>query len=345
MEDHVHARQRGGGVVHFLPVEREVEAGAVLRLIVRLEQQRRRAAGGIVDGLAGAFRTADADDHRDDAGDFRRAEELPLALARLDGEVPHEVFVGVAQQVVPLGAVAPEIERGIVEDGDEIRETVHHVLALAELVRVVEIRHVDHALEVIRLREPADDLVDLVANFLVALERHHVRETPARGDIHEGIRLSRVLVRDVFHEQQHEHVVLILRGIHPAAQFVAALPEGGVEFGFLEGHEVSFSKGRRARVRSRPRCLAGRGSSRRGGGVWFHGLDSAGFREAAGSVDLSRAFGRKLRKNATVSAGRKKPRNFPARELQFSHAIGRSQRNRQGAYSRAETRRRARARG
>ena len=80
VEDHVHARQRGGGVVHLLPVEREVEAGAALGLIMRLEQQRRRTTGGIVDGLAGALRAADADDHRHNARDFRRCIELSLAF-------------------------------------------------------------------------------------------------------------------------------------------------------------------------------------------------------------------------------------------------------------------------
>ena len=40
MENHVHAGQRGGGVVHFLPVEGEVQAGAMPGLIMRLEEER-----------------------------------------------------------------------------------------------------------------------------------------------------------------------------------------------------------------------------------------------------------------------------------------------------------------
>jgi hypothetical protein len=40
VQDHVHPRERLGGVVHFLPVEREVEAGRALGFVVRLEQQR-----------------------------------------------------------------------------------------------------------------------------------------------------------------------------------------------------------------------------------------------------------------------------------------------------------------
>ncbi len=153
VEDHVHPGQRGGGVVHFLPVEREVEAGVALGFVVGLQEQRTGATGGIVDGLAGALGAADADDLGHDAGDLRRGVELPLALARLGGEVAHEVFVGVAEQVVALGAVAAKVERRVVEDGDEVGEPVHHLLALAELVGVVEVGDVDHALEVVGLGE------------------------------------------------------------------------------------------------------------------------------------------------------------------------------------------------
>ena len=48
-----------------------------------------------------------------------------------------------------------------------------------------------------------------------------------------------VFVADVLDEQQDEDVVLVLAGVHAAAQLVAACPEGGVEFGFLEGHAVA----------------------------------------------------------------------------------------------------------
>ena len=40
-----------------------------------------------------------------------------------------------------------------------------------------------------------------------------------------------------------EDVVLVLRGIHAAAQLVAGLPEGGIELGFLEGHRGFLSFG------------------------------------------------------------------------------------------------------
>ena len=64
----------------------------------------------------------------------------------------------------------------------------------------------------------ADDLVDLVADLLVALQRHHVGETAALGHIEHGILLAGVFVGDVFHEQQDQDVVLVLGGVHAAAE-------------------------------------------------------------------------------------------------------------------------------
>ena len=150
--------------------------------------------------------------------------------------MPHQVFVGVAQQIVALGAIAPEIEIGAVEDGDQVGEPIHHLLALAELVLVVEIGLVDDALEIVGLGELGDDLVDLVADLLVALEGDHVGEAAALGDIEHGVFLAGVLVGDVLDEQQDQHVVLVLRSVHAAAQLVAAFPERTVEFRLLDGH-------------------------------------------------------------------------------------------------------------
>ena len=39
----------------------------------------------------------------------------------------------------------------------------------------------------------------------------------------------------VFHEQQHEHVIFVLRSVDAAAQLVAARPEGRVKFRFFDG--------------------------------------------------------------------------------------------------------------
>ncbi len=58
------------------------------------------------------------------------------------------------------------------------------------------------------------------------------------GMVTGGAKSSRVavLVGDVFDEQHEQDVVLVLAGIHAAAQLIAGGPEGGVEVGFLDCH-------------------------------------------------------------------------------------------------------------
>ena len=187
VQHHVHARQGGGGVVHLLAVEGQVQAGAALGLVVGLEQQGAGAAGRVVDGLVGAGGAAQVDHHGHDARHLGRGVELALALAGLGGEVAHQVLVGVAEQVVALGAVAAEVQA--LEDRHQLGEPVHHLLALAELVLVVEVGDVDRALQaVVGVGQPADDLVDAVADLLVALGRHHVGEARRRAAPRSGRR-------------------------------------------------------------------------------------------------------------------------------------------------------------
>ena len=166
------------------------------------------------------LRVADADDLRHDAADLGGRVELALALAALGGEVPHQVFVGVAEDVVAFGAVLGEVEGRVLEDGDEVGEPVHHLLAAAELGGVVEVRHVG---QLVGVGQRGDDLlVDLVADVALALERDHVLEAGARRDGDRRVGLAGVLVADVLDEQQDEDVVLVLAGVHAAAQLVAA---------------------------------------------------------------------------------------------------------------------------
>ncbi len=111
--------------------------------VAHLQQQRAGTAGRVVDGgVAAGLRVADAEDLRHDAADLGGRVELALALAALGGEVPHQVFVGVAQDVVAVGAVLREVERRVLEDGDQVGEPIDHLLAAAELVGVVEVGQV-----------------------------------------------------------------------------------------------------------------------------------------------------------------------------------------------------------
>jgi hypothetical protein len=52
--------------------------------------------------------------------------------------VPHEVLVGIPENVVVLGPVLREIEFRLGKDTDEIAETVDPVLPIAEFVRIIE---------------------------------------------------------------------------------------------------------------------------------------------------------------------------------------------------------------
>ncbi len=127
MQDHVHAGETGGGHVLLLPFERDVLA----RLGGHLQQQRAGAAGRVVGGGGGlGVLRRDADDLGDDAADLGGRVELPLALAALGGEVPHQVLVGVAEDVVVLGAVLREVELGLLEDADQIGQALDHRLRL-----------------------------------------------------------------------------------------------------------------------------------------------------------------------------------------------------------------------
>ncbi len=62
-----------------------------------------------------------------------------FALAAFRGEVPHQVFVGIAQEIITLGAVLAEIQTRILEDRDPAGQALHHLFAATELIGVVEI--------------------------------------------------------------------------------------------------------------------------------------------------------------------------------------------------------------
>jgi len=79
-----------------------------------------------------------------------------------------------------------------------------------------------------------------------------------------------VLVGDVLDEQHEQDVVLVLAGIHAAAEFVAGGPERGVEIGFLEGHRGALDKG----------PLAPAGGGREAQAYRDHDQNRIGFAEA-----------------------------------------------------------------
>ena len=105
VQKHIHPRQRPGGVVHLLPVNRK-PIGSFIR---HLQQQRTRATSRVINSLILPRLLGNADYFSQHAGDFGRGVELPFALARFSSEVAHQVFVSVAQQVIPFGAVGAQV--------------------------------------------------------------------------------------------------------------------------------------------------------------------------------------------------------------------------------------------
>ena len=224
------------GDVLLLPFDGDALPG----LGSHLQEQRARAAGRVVGG-GGRPRVVrrDADHPGDDPADLRGGVELPLALTTLGGEVPHQVLVGVPEDVVVVGAVLGEVELGVREDVDQVGQPFDLCLPFAELVGIVEIREVAVGQPVIGLHELRDDLgVDLVADVALAAQREHVREARAFGDRdwRGEFGAVTVLVGDVLDEQHEQDVVLVLSGVHAAAELIARGPDGGVEVGFLQSH-------------------------------------------------------------------------------------------------------------
>jgi hypothetical protein len=99
-------------------------------------------------------------------------------------------------------------------------EPVYHLLAAAQLGGIVEVRHIG---EFVLLGKRGDDfLVNLVADVALTLERNHVFETGTPWDSDGRVGLARILVADVLNKEQDQYVVLVLAGVHAAAQLVAA---------------------------------------------------------------------------------------------------------------------------
>lgn len=199
------------------------------------------------DSLRGVGR--DLQQSRHHTGHLGRRVELALALAGLGGEVPHEVLVGVADQVIALGAGAGEVQ--VLEDTDEPAQPIHQLLALAELVRVVEVRVGDDTLKGgVGVSQSPDGDIGLLADVRLTLEPHQVVESAARrhGDVRVPVGLG--LVGDILHEQQGQHVVLVLAGVHATAQLIGPGPQRAVQIGLLQSHRsaTTFSNPRKTQT-------------------------------------------------------------------------------------------------
>lgn len=233
VQDHVHVGEAHGGGVLFLPVEGDLAPG----LVADLQEEGTGTAGRIVNGgIGGGFGGVDFEYPGDDPANLGGSVELPLALAALGGEIPHEVFVGVAENIVPIGPVAGKVEGLVFENGDEPREAVHHLPSAAELVFIGEVGEFgEHG---IRLLQGSDDpLIDLVPDIGLALEGDHVGKTGPLGDLDRGEGFARILVAGILDKEHDQHVILVLARIHASAQLVATGPEVGIKSRFFDRHK------------------------------------------------------------------------------------------------------------
>ena len=165
MYDHRHARHADCGNVLFLSLYGDTP----FRLRRRAKEKRPGPASRIVDRNHLALVVADANHLRHYTAHFGRRVELAFRLARLRGEILHQVLVGVADKVVVGGAVVREVEVFVLKHADESAHGIDKILSLAKLRLVREVGVVDHAFEVVRLGNASEYDVHLLADVLAAL--------------------------------------------------------------------------------------------------------------------------------------------------------------------------------
>ena len=102
----------------------------------------------------------------------------------------HQIFVGVAEDVIALGPVLAEIEFGAAENVHQAGQPRNHLLSVAQLSRIVEFGVVDHATKAVHLSDLGDYLVDLLTDVLGALELHHVGEVASLRHLDLRIRVA-----------------------------------------------------------------------------------------------------------------------------------------------------------
>lgn len=135
----------------------------------------------------------------------------------------HQVFIGIAKNIVAIGPVLTEVQVFAFKNGDQVGELFHHLFAATEFVRIVKVRHPG---ELVGITQGNDDfLIDVVAYGGLAFQGNHIRKGGTFRDFNRRAELADKFIADVFHKEHHQHIVFVLAGIHPAPQLVAAGPE------------------------------------------------------------------------------------------------------------------------
>jgi len=154
--------------------------------------------------------------------------------------MPHEIFVGIARNIILFRPMLREVEGRVFKDADQVAEAFDSGSPFAWFVRVIEIREVAASQSAVGINQRLNDLrVDLVADVILAFQGDHIFETGPLWNDNRGLEaiVVGVLVGNVFDEQHKQDVVLVLAGIHAATQFITGRPQGGIAIRFLDGHE------------------------------------------------------------------------------------------------------------
>ena len=242
-------------------------------LLSDANQQRTRAACGVADHVAGGC----VQQFRQEHGDLAGCVELSALLAGIRGEAADQVFVGVADDVLIPDATRTEVELRL---GEILQEVVEASVPVPGLTKIRFGVKVDVSEDVFqfglvgvldRFQGDVDQLTDvgpsaplieaveagreglLEITLLVPQPNHrHDEALPAQGSLDAPlvslVAMTVVLllvlpeVGQVFDEQHHQDVVLVLGGVQSPPEGIARLPEYVVDL-FLGddlGHESCF---------------------------------------------------------------------------------------------------------
>ena len=213
MKHCIHNGQTGGGGILFLTIAGQVDGC----LIQRTNKQRAGTASGVINGSRRSVFFGNADHLSKNTGHLGRGIELTFTLAALCRKLTHQIFVCIANKIVVFSTVFGKIQFRTAENLNELTELFNHLIALAELVGVIERNLVNNATQIIGCCQLCNNLIDAFSDVLLADQLDHIVKATTLRDFDVGIVLTCEFVRNVFHEQKGEDIIFILRGIHAAS--------------------------------------------------------------------------------------------------------------------------------
>ena len=140
------------------------------------------------------------------------------------GELHHEIFVGVTDDVIAAGAIALEVNGRIFEYGDQSGHLVHQFLARTKFVRVIEIDVWQSAGKMVVLQELLEDFIHRLRHIRCVFCLNEFIERRALVYRKIGAPLPFVSVGHIFKKQQHKNIILIAGRLHASPKFIASLP-------------------------------------------------------------------------------------------------------------------------